>query len=134
MIAVDANAALSALIGGKASKVFIEVKGVKFITTARVVSEIREYIPVLAKKKGLNRDVMEAAFSLLGLEVAKKEAYSEQIPLALDLIGRRDPEDVELVALALAMKCPVWTNDDDLVELEQVKTFTTAEILCLLEG
>jgi len=114
--------------------VFVEAKGVKFVTTASVVSEIKEYIPVLAKKKGLSRDVMEAAFSLLGLEVIKKEVYSEQIPAAIDLIGKRDPDDVELVALALTLKCPVWTNDDDLVELEQVKTFTTAEILCLLGG
>jgi len=131
---VDANAVLSALIGGKASRVFVEAKGVRFVTTTVVAGEIKEYIPVLAKKKGLSRDVMEAAFSLLGLEIVKKEDYSEQIPLALDLIGMRDPDDVELVALALALNYPVWTNDNDLVELEQVKTFTTAEILCLLEG
>ncbi|WP_279221023.1 PIN domain-containing protein [Desulfofundulus salinus] len=49
-------------------------------------------------------------------------------------MGKRDPEDVELVALALALKCPVWSNDNDLVELKQIKTYTTAEMLCILEG
>ncbi|WP_279221012.1 PIN domain-containing protein [Desulfofundulus salinus] len=71
---------LSTLIGGKASKVFVEAKTLKFVTTASVVNEVKEYIPVLAPKKGLSREVMEAAFSLLELEVIKKETYSGQNP------------------------------------------------------
>jgi len=114
---VDANVVLSALIGGKANRVFAEAKGVKFVTTASVINEIEEYIPVLAKKKGLSENVMEAAFSLLKLEVILSETYSEQIPAAMILIGKRDPEDVELAALALALKCTAWSNDNDLVEV-----------------
>jgi len=113
--------------------VFAEAKDVKFVTTASVISEIKEYIPVLAKKKGLSGDVMEAAFSLLKLEVVSRETYSEQIPAAMTLIGKRDPEDVELVALTLALKCKVWSNDNDMVELEQTKTYTTAEMLRLID-
>lgn len=130
---MDANVVLSALIGGKTNRVFAEAKDVKFITTASVISEIEEYIPVLAKKKVLSEDVMEAAFSLLKLEVVSSETYSEQIPAAMILIGKRDPEDMELVALALALKCTVWSNDNDLVELEQTKTYTTAEMLRLVD-
>ena len=130
---MDANVVLSALIGGKANRVFAEAKDVKFVTTASVISEIKEYIPILAKKKGLSKDVMEAAFSLLKLEVLSSETYSEQIPEAMSLIGKRDPEDVELVALTLALKCTVWSNDNDLVELEQTKTYTTAEMLRLVD-
>lgn len=130
---MDANVVLSALIGGKANRVFAEAKDVKFVTTASVISEIKEYIPVLAKKKGLSGDVMEAAFSLLKLEVVSRETYSEQIPAAMTLIGKRDPEDVELVALTLALKCKVWSNDNDMVELEQTNTYTTAEMLRLID-
>ncbi|KUK41323.1 MAG: putative ribonuclease VapC [Clostridia bacterium 62_21] len=120
---MDANVVLSALIGGKASKVFAGAKGVEFITTANVVAEILEYVPVLARKKGLNREVMEAAFNLLGLEAVQEEIYSQQIPAALGLIGKRDPDDVELVALALALGCPVWSNDNDLVELKEIEVY-----------
>jgi len=131
---VDANVILSALIGGKAIRVFIEAKELKFVTTDRVVGEVREYIPVLAKRKNLSRNVMEAVFSLLELEVVEKEAYLQHVPKALELIGRRDPDDADLVALALALNCPVWTNDNDLVELKEIKTLTTAEILCLVDS
>jgi len=131
---VDANVILSALIGGKAIRVFIEAKELKFVTTDRVVGEVREYIPVLAKRKNLSRNVMEAVFSLLELEVVEKEAYLQHVPTALELIGRRDPDDADLVALALALNCPVWTNGNDLVELKEIKTLTTAEILCLVDS
>ena len=39
---MDANAALSALIGGKASRVFVETEGVRFVTTAGVVNKVKE--------------------------------------------------------------------------------------------
>lgn len=41
-IAVDANIVLSALSGGKASKVFVEAKTLKFVTTASVVNKVKE--------------------------------------------------------------------------------------------
>ncbi|MGQ9825084.1 MAG: hypothetical protein ACUVSK_08825 [Desulfotomaculales bacterium] len=31
------------------------------------------------------------------------------------------------------MGCSVWSNDDDLVELQRIKTYTTAEMLRMLE-
>ncbi len=126
---MDANVILSALIGGKANKLFVEAKDLEFITTFNVLEEIQEYIPVLAQKKGLSREAMEAAFSLFRLGAVKKEIYSEKISAAVDLIGKRDPDDVELVALALTLGCPVWSNDNDLVELESIKVYTTAMIL-----
>ncbi|HHV76581.1 MAG TPA: PIN domain-containing protein [Syntrophothermus lipocalidus] len=133
-VAIDANAILSALIGGKAVKVFVEAEGVEFVTTARVSAEVREYIPVLAKKKGLNRGNMEAIFSLLNLEIVPEDVYRPCLPKALDLGGKRDPDDADLVALALALNCPVWTNDNDLIELAEIKTLTTAEFLFFIGG
>ncbi|RJQ24799.1 MAG: PIN domain nuclease [Peptococcaceae bacterium] len=132
-VAVDANVILSALIGGKAGRVFVEANGIEFVTTSGVVGEILEYIPVLAQKKSLNRNIMETAFSLMTVEVIPDETYSGWIPAALDLIGKRDPDDVELVALALALGCPVWSNDNDLVELKELKVYTTAVMLNWLD-
>ncbi len=71
---------------------------------------------------------------MLRLDAVQKETYSEQIPAALDLIGKRDPDDVELVALALALRCPVWSNDNDLVELKEIEAYPTAVMLKKLKG
>lgn len=126
---MDANAILSALIGGKASRVFAKARNIDFVTSASVIEEIQEYIPVLAQEKKLDRKTMEAIFSLLPLEIVPKEAYNDHIPAASAMVGWRDPEDVELLALALAMGCPIWSNDNDLKELTGIKVYTTAEIL-----
>jgi predicted nucleic acid-binding protein len=125
---------LSVLIGGKAAKVFTDIKDVEFLITANIIEEIQEYIPVLAKKKGLDRSTMETACSLLVLTVIPKEVYSSQISKAMDMIGKRDPDDVDLLALALTVDCPKWSNDNDIKDLKGVKVYTTAVILRWLEG
>ncbi len=43
-------------------------------------------------------------------------------------IGKRDPDDVELLALALHFQVPLRTNDNDF-EGCGVEWFTTAELL-----
>jgi len=43
-------------------------------------------------------------------------------------LGRRDPDDVELLALALHADLAIWSNDWDF-EHTDVQWFTTAELL-----
>jgi len=43
-------------------------------------------------------------------------------------IARRDPDDVDLLALALALRIPVWSNDKDF-DAARVKRYTTAQWL-----
>ena len=47
-------------------------------------------------------------------------------------IGRRDTDDVELLALAIQAKIPVWSNDNDF-ENTGVVWYTTAAQLAVLE-
>jgi predicted nucleic acid-binding protein len=43
-------------------------------------------------------------------------------------IGHRDPDDVELLALALHFRISVWSNDRDFEELN-INLFTTERLL-----
>lgn len=106
----------------------------EFVTTANIITEVQEYIPSLPQKKGLSRKAMEAVLSLLPIKVFPEDVYAGQIPFALDLIGKRDPDDVELLALALTIGCPIWSNDNDLKDVEEVKVYTTAVMLRQLEN
>jgi predicted nucleic acid-binding protein len=54
--------------------------------------------------------------------------YEKSIPEARRRIGRRDPDDVDILALALHAGIPVWSNDNDF-EGTGVDWFTTAELL-----
>jgi predicted nucleic acid-binding protein len=60
--------------------------------------------------------------------------YVGKRPTALGLIGERDPDDVELLALALAFDCPIWSNDNDLKDVAEAKVFTTAVMLRRLDA
>jgi predicted nucleic acid-binding protein len=46
-------------------------------------------------------------------------------------IGRRDPDDVELLALAIQLNVPLWSNDNDF-ENTGVVWYTTASLLAVL--
>jgi len=65
------------------------------------------------------------------LTVYERAFYNSKLPEAHELIGKRDPGDVDLLALALKLNIPVWTNDKGF-ETTGAKTYTTARLLSLL--
>lgn len=58
--------------------------------------------------------------------------YVSSIAEARERIERRDPDDVELLALAIQLDIPVWSNDNDF-ENTGVLWYTTASLLAVLE-
>jgi len=127
-LAADANVLLSAVIGGRARLVFRHPKIQEILTTAHTFSEVEEYAPVLAERRGLPADVIILAVAALPIVIVDRARYAKKLPDALRRIGRRDPEDAELLALALQFKIPVWSNDKDFNSVN-VDLFTTGDIL-----
>jgi predicted nucleic acid-binding protein len=58
--------------------------------------------------------------------------YAPYLNEAADRIGSRDPDEAHVLALALALEIPIWTNDRDF-EVAGVTCYTTAQMLELLE-
>ena len=71
------------------------------------------------------------AVAALPLRVVERTVYQSNIFDAERRIGRRDPDDVEILPLALHAKIAVWSNDNDF-EGVGVEWFTTAELLARL--
>lgn len=126
-VAADANVLLSALIGKAALRVFLR-SPVTVVTTAFNVSEVEEYLPLLAVRYGMIPEVLEAQLQLLPLTVYQERFYRDRLADASRLIAGRDPDDIHLVALALKLGIPVWSNDRDLQGLE-IEVLTTAQLL-----
>jgi hypothetical protein len=61
-----------------------------------------------------------------------RRSASPPIKEAERRIGKRDPDDVETLALALHLGLPVWSNNDDF-EDAGVTWYTTAEVLKRLD-
>ena len=130
-LAADANVLLSALIGGQAARVFRHPDVEEVLTTEFTLSEVQEYAGILARRKGLDADLVLLAAASLPVNTIPRRAYAPSLPAARKRIAHRDPEDVDLLALALHCKVPLWSNDRDFNDAG-VARYTTASLLSLL--
>ena len=130
-LAADANVLLSALIGGRARLVLTHPEVTEVLTTENVLAEVREYIPSLALKRKLDPASLLLAVATLPVSSVPESAYRRKMAEARRRIEERDPDDVELLALALHLRIPIWSNDDDFAAA-RAPWFTTAELLARL--
>ena len=131
-LVADANVLLSAVIGGRAKAVLEHPSITEILRAEAMLVEVQEYATQLAAKKRLSQDVVMLAVASLPVRVVEREIYEKSIPEAKRRIGRRDPDDVEILALALHVGAPIWSNDNDF-EDAGVQWFTTAALLARLQ-
>jgi len=127
-LAADANVLLSAVIGGRARLVLSHPQIEEVVTTEAVFAEVEEYAGVLGLKKKLALDTLMLAVASLPVSIVTREVYAGSMAKARRQIEKRDPDDAELLALAMHFKVPLWSNDNDF-EGCGVEWFTTAELL-----
>jgi predicted nucleic acid-binding protein len=130
-IAADANALFSAVIGGRARLVLNHPEIEEVVTTEATFAEVREYALLLGRKKKLAPDSILLTVAALPVKILSPGVCADAMAEAQRLIGWRDPDDIEILALVLHFKIPLWTNDNDF-EGCGIERFTTAEILRML--
>ncbi|MFH1434189.1 MAG: PIN domain-containing protein [Pseudomonadota bacterium] len=101
---------------------------IEFVTTQFNIDEVTEYLEVMADKYGLSEKILQSQLKLLPLTVYDRAHYDDHIEKAAEKMAEKDPDDVELLALALKMKIPVWTNDKHFSQAG-VETYSTAQLL-----
>ena len=127
-LVADANVLLSAVIGGRAALVLRHERVDQVFTPATAYGEVFEYLAPLAKKKRLHLDTLLLTLAALPVIVVERPEYEHHLPEAERRMGKRDPDDVDVLALALNLDLPVWSNDNDF-EDAGVEWHTTAELL-----
>ncbi len=80
----------------------------------------------------MSNDIVLLAVASLPVRLVGRETYQKSLPEARRRIGRRDPDDIDVLALALSAHAPIWSNDRDF-EDARVEWFTTAELLTKLK-
>jgi predicted nucleic acid-binding protein len=132
-LAADANVLLSAVIGGRAKAILEHPSVEEVITTRGVLDEVEEYAPILAAKRRLALDLVLMAVAALPIRVVSRPQFQGKMAAARKRVGKRDPDDVELLALALHSKYVLWSNDKDFQDAG-VEVVTTAQLLSRLFG
>jgi predicted nucleic acid-binding protein len=127
-LAADANVLLSAVIGGRARLALNHPQVGEVFTTEHTFAEVEEYALLLARKKRLPSDILLLAVAALPVTLVLRSRYAKSMVEAARRIAPRDPDDVDLLALALHLQIPLWTNDRDFEHLN-VDLFTTERLL-----
>jgi predicted nucleic acid-binding protein len=129
-VVADANVLLSAVVGGAALRVVTEFEVT--VHAARFnADEVAEYLPHMAGKYRLPRELVEMQWRLLPLVIHELDEYRAWFEQAHADLASRDPEDAHALALARCLGVPLWSNDRDLGGLG-VDCYPTARLLTIL--
>lgn len=135
-VVVDANILIRAVLGQKVRQLFVAFSDkVAFITPQVYVDDAYRYLPNLLLKRGV--DPQQALLFLQELmtiiQVIDDVLLEDYQLFAKKLLRQRDENDWPILAVALLLNCPIWTEDQDFFGVG-VATWTTANIGLFLES
>lgn len=133
-LVVDANVLVRAVLGRRVREVIEMYAGqVSFFVPEVAYAEAEEHVPALVIKRGGDPEkALRFLRSLRGLvELVGSELYGDLESQARERLGDRDPDDWPILASALAIGCPIWTEDTDFFGCG-VPTWTTSRVAVFL--
>ncbi len=130
-LVIDANPILSALLGGAARDVIFSGQ-FEFLAPQHTLFEVAKYLHRVATKINQDEADLFRAYQLMPIIACQPSEYEDHLDAATALIALRDPKDVHVLALALRLRLPIWTEDRDFEGIAQIKTFKTAKLFAEL--
>ncbi len=130
MLVIDANILIRAVLGNRVLTLLRQHAGqIEFWAPDTAFAEAREHLPTILGARGIAAD---PALELLGLvsrivQTVEAEAYSQFEQIARARLKQRDEDDWPVLAAALTLGCPIWTEDTDFFGCG-VATWTTDRI------
>lgn len=121
-----------AIAQGKALELFFN-SGLEVVAPSFIIEEFKEHIDEISEKSGLNNIELITFLLLLGQRIRFYET-SEFRDLLDDAKNiTKDPDDIEYLALALKLNCPIWSEDNGLIEQNKINVITTAKLMKFLK-
>jgi predicted nucleic acid-binding protein len=115
-IVLDANILIRAVLGKRVRELIIEhVQTIKFFAPDVAYADARKYLPSLLEKRGIpSAAAMLVLDSLVPIvQSIDLDIYLGMKQQALQRIAQRDADDWPILACAMTIGCPVWTEDAD---------------------
>jgi predicted nucleic acid-binding protein len=130
MLVLDANILIRAVLGSRVLFLLRKyVEQVEFLTPDTAFQEARERLPQILERRKVPVAPALAMLDLVGglVQTVEIETYSQFESIARERIDRRDEDDWPILASALALDCPIWTEDTDFFGCG-VATWTTDRV------
>jgi len=130
-LVLDSNIIFSALIKKSTTRNIILSDVFELHAPEYIFSEITKHKELLLRKSKMNEGELDALLLLLQkhIHLVPKEKYNEKMALAEDILKDIDITDSPFLALALALNCPIWSNDGHFKQQDRVEVHTTKELM-----
>lgn len=138
-IVLDANILIRLVLGRRVRALVLDhVDQVEFFTPGACFDDARKYLPSILDRRGVGWDGIQDALEVLdGFEGVvhplDESVYGSARADALARIASRDAADWPILAAALVLGCPVWTEDQDFFGTG-VPTWTTDRVELYLQN
>jgi len=117
MIVLDANILVRAVLGQRVRKLLVSYKfsEADFCAPLAAFADAEKYLPTILRKRGKTETGLPASLTYLQtlVEPIGPDLYSSFEAEARQRLRNRDEEDWPVLALALSLSCPIWTEDTD---------------------
>jgi predicted nucleic acid-binding protein len=115
-IVLDANILIRAVLGKRVLELITQAAhNVNFFAPDVAYADARKYLPDLLAKRGIQPAAVMLVLDELEFIVRSVEAeiYEDLKATALARIAVRDADDWPVLACAMTLGCPIWTEDQD---------------------
>jgi putative PIN family toxin of toxin-antitoxin system len=132
-LVIDTNRIIASLIRDGLSRNILLDSRFLFYSPEHTFAEISKYDSLICKKAKINSEHFMTLLSIFfeHIHVLAEEDYRDYIDESLDMIS--DSDDAPFIAAALAIKADgIWTDDSDFNSQNQVKIYTTKDLINLL--
>ena len=117
MIVLDANILIRAILGRRVRQLLEQYAGreIRFHAPDVAYADAEKYLPALLIRKGISDIDVPSALRYLQhlIEPVNRESYADFEDQARQRLLGRDENDWPVLAAALALSCPIWTEDAD---------------------
>ncbi len=129
-LVLDANILIRAVLGSKVRDlIFANAHRVNFFVPSVCLADAQKYIPEILQERGINPGpAVEVLNGIVQyVQIIEEEWLEDFVAIAKARMQSRDPDDWPVLAAALALDCPVWTQDADFFGVG-VPTWSTQHI------
>jgi predicted nucleic acid-binding protein len=129
-LVLDANILLRAVFGRRVQQI-LEVYEDKanFYSPDVCFQDASKYVPDVSRRRGLDPSAGLVVLEGIGriVEAVDRGLYEDHASVARERVQLRDPDDWPVVAVALLLDLPIWTEDQDFFG-SGIATWTTDRV------
>ena len=116
-IVLDANILIRAVLGTQVRRLLNGYEdAAEFYAPDICLADARRHSASISARKGVDPDLAESVLNTITgglIQVVDRSLYEEFEERARARISSRDPDDWPIVATALLLDAPIWTEDRD---------------------